>query len=49
MRNRLDEDYRGILGELVCNGREKEDRTGTGTLSKFGMQIKHDMSEGFLY
>ena len=47
MRNRLDEDYRGILGELVCNGREKEDRTGTGTLSKFGMQIKHDMSEGF--
>ena len=47
MRNRLDEDYRGILGELVCNGREKEDRTGTGTLSKFSMQIKHDMSEGF--
>ena len=47
MKNRLDEDYRGILGELVCNGREKEDRTGTGTLSKFGMQIKHDMSEGF--
>jgi len=47
MKNRLDEDYRGILGELVCNGREKGDRTGTGTLSKFGMQIKHDMSEGF--
>ena len=47
MKNRLDENYRGILGELVCNGREKEDRTGTGTLSKFGMQIKHDMSEGF--
>ena len=45
--NKLDEQYRGILAELLYNGREKGDRTGTGTLSKFGMQIRHSMSEGF--
>ena len=45
--NRLDEQYRGLLGEVLHNGVEKSDRTGTGTLSKFGLQIKHNMSEGF--
>ena len=45
--NKLDEQYRGILAELLYNGREKGDRTGTGTLSKFGMQIRHKMSDGF--
>jgi thymidylate synthase len=45
--NKLDEQYRGILAELFYNGKEKEDRTGTGTLSKFGMQIRHNMKDGF--
>ena len=45
--NNLDEPYRGILAELLYNGREKGDRTGTGTLSKFGMQIRHNMKDGF--
>ena len=45
--NKLDEQYRGILAELLYNGREKGDRTGTGTLSKFGMQIRHNMKDGF--
>jgi len=45
--NKLDEQYRGILAELLHNGKEKGDRTGTGTLSKFGMQIRHKMSDGF--
>ena len=45
--NKLDEQYRGILAELLYNGKEKEDRTGTGTLSKFGMQIRHNMKDGF--
>ena len=47
MSNRLDEQYRGILAELLYNGKEKGDRTGTGTLSKFGMQIRHNMKDGF--
>ena len=45
--NKLDEQYRGLLAEVLHNGVEKEDRTGTGTLSRFGMQIRHDMSKGF--
>jgi thymidylate synthase len=45
--NKLDEQYRGLLAEVLYNGVEKKDRTGTGTLSRFGMQIRHDMSQGF--
>jgi len=45
--NKLDEQYRGLLAEVLYNGVEKEDRTGTGTLSRFGMSIRHDMSKGF--
>ena len=45
--NRLDEQYRGMLAEVLYNGTSKDDRTGTGTISKFGMQIKHRMSDGF--
>ena len=44
--NKLDEQYRGILAELLYNGREKETRNGK-TLSKFGMQIRHNMKDGF--
>jgi thymidylate synthase len=45
--NRLDEQYRAMLGEILYNGTPKNDRTGTGTLSKFGMSIRHRMSDGF--
>ena len=45
--NRLDEQYRGLLAEVLHNGIEKDDRTGTGTLSRFGMSIRHRMSDGF--
>jgi len=45
--NRLDEQYRAMLGEVLYNGVPKNDRTGTGTLSKFGMSIRHRMSDGF--
>jgi thymidylate synthase len=47
MRNKLDEDYRGLLAEILYNGVEKKDRTGTGTLSRFGHQIRHNMQDGF--
>ena len=45
--NKLDEQYRGLLAEVLYNGNKKTDRTGTGTLSRFGMQIRHQMLEGF--
>jgi len=45
--NRLDEQYRGLLAEVLHNGTEKDDRTGTGTLSRFGMSIRHRMEDGF--
>lgn len=43
----IEKQYQGILRKLVLYGKEKGDRTGTGTLSYFGEQIRHDMSEGF--
>ena len=45
--NTLDDDYKGILAGCLYNGVEKSDRTGTGTLSVFGRQIRHSMKDGF--
>jgi len=45
--NQLDEDYKGLLASCLYNSVEKSDRTGTGTLSVFGRQIKHRMKDGF--
>ena len=45
--NKLDEDYKGLLGSCLYGGTKKEDRTGTGTLSVFGRQIRHNMEDGF--
>jgi thymidylate synthase len=36
-----------MLWSLLQSKTEKSDRTGTGTLSKFGMQIRHNMKDGF--
>ena len=47
MMNKLDEHYRGLLAEVLHNGNIKTDRTGTGTISRFGMQIRHQMLDGF--
>ena len=43
----IEEQYRGLLGSLLHNSVKKSDRTGTGTHSIFGRQIKHDMKQGF--
>ena len=45
--NRIEEQYRGLLGTLLENSFQKSDRTGTGTLSVFGRQIRHNMKDGF--
>jgi len=45
--NKLDKDYCNLLQDILDNGVKKQDRTGTGTLSVFGRQIRHKMSNGF--
>ena len=45
--NTLDKKYQELLQDILDNGSTKSDRTGTGTISVFGRQIRHKMSEGF--
>jgi thymidylate synthase len=45
--NNIDKQYQALLQDILDNGVVKKDRTGTGTISVFGRQIRHKMSEGF--
>ena len=45
--NNLDRQYIELLYYILNFGVEKQDRTGTGTKSTFGWQIRHNMSDGF--
>ena len=40
-------EYLQLMREILNKGKEKQDRTGTGTKSVFGRMITHDMSLGF--
>ena len=45
--NNIDKAYQNLLQDILDNGVTKQDRTGTGTISVFGRQIRHNMSDGF--
>jgi thymidylate synthase len=45
--NNIDKAYQALLQDILDNGVDKTDRTGTGTISVFGRQIRHKMSEGY--
>ena len=46
MRN-IENEYIGLISGILYGGKDKDDRTGTGTKSVFGRMLYHDMEVGF--
>ena len=47
MLNSFDAAYHGLCEEILNIGNQRDDRTHTGTISKFGHQLRFDLSKGF--
>ncbi|UOB19621.1 thymidylate synthase [Macrococcus armenti] len=45
--NSFDQAYHELLTKILESGKDKDDRTNTGTLSIFGHQMRFDLSKGF--
>ena len=43
----IEEQYKDLIRDILENGEDKADRTGTGTKAVFGRMLRHDMSKGF--
>lgn len=47
MPEAVDRQYEDLLSEILETGHSKSDRTGTGTISLFGKQLRYDLSKSF--